>query len=141
MARNTKAQREAERFRLRVVALLAELDWFGYEHIRRWLEKLLSFLDRRSATEDERAAVERIVAARTSFSDWDGYSVPELVTAAARYMADHSYEQECFLKELQERNATHLFLDDMRQLVDLCRMAGLDLARFRPEIEPFEEAA
>lgn len=98
MARTTKAQREAERLRLRVVALLAEPDWSGYEHVHHWLERLQRDLDRRAATEAERAAVEKVIAARTPFMEWDGYTVPELIAAAAVYVADFSYEDECFLK-------------------------------------------
>jgi hypothetical protein len=106
MGRTTKAQRETERFRLRVIALLAEPDWFGYEHVRQWLEKLLQYLDRRPSTEAEKAAVERIIAARTPFVGWGGFAVPELIAAAAMYIADFSYEDESFLKELQEHHAT-----------------------------------
>ncbi len=141
MSRHTKAQRESDRFRARIEALLAEPDWFGYEHIRHWLQKLLQRDRRLEYTEAERAALSRIVAARTPFLEWDGYGIAELIAAASKYIADFSYEDELFLKELQSRKAEQLFLSDMKQLVGLCHLAGLDLMRFKPEVDTYEEAA
>jgi hypothetical protein len=142
MARTTKAQREADRFRQRIIALLAEPDdWRHYEHIRHWLQKLLQRDHGCVYTPAERAAVVRIIAARTPFEGWGGYSIPELITAALRYVADFSYEDEIFLKELEARPATRLPLVDMGQLVGLCRIAGVDLPKFRPEVDAYEEAA
>lgn len=142
MARTTKAQREAAQFCARIVELLAEPDWLNYEHVRRWLTKLAERDPRLSYSAAEHDAVSRIVAARTPFETWDEYSVRELITAASRYVADFSYEDELFLKELQARNCTALHLGDMRQLVGLARLAGVDVARLKPDIDRvFEEAA
>lgn len=142
MARTTKAQREAEHFHERITALLSDPDWLYYEHIRGWLEKLSKRDPRFGYSTAERAAVARVFAARSLFEEWAGYSVSELITAAARYIADFSYEDELFVKELQSRNCTMLRLDDMRQLVGICRLSGIDIPRFRPDIDTiFDEAA
>lgn len=142
MARTSKAQSEIDRFRERIIALLEEPhDWLGYEHIDNWLRKLL----RRDPGDDytlaERAAVARIIVARTPFDGWGGYSVAELIAAALRYVADFSYEDELFLHDLNARGVTRLALVDMKQLVGLCRYAGMDLPRFRPEVDTLDEAA
>jgi hypothetical protein len=142
MARITKARRESDRFRERVSALLEEpYDWLHYEHVRHWLKKLLQRDSDYVYTPAERAALARIIAARTPFEGWGGYSVSELIVAALRYAADFSYDDELFLKDLETRKATRLALGDMRQLVSLCRLAGLDLPRFDPDVDRFDEAA
>jgi hypothetical protein len=121
--------REAERFQLRIVALLEDPhDWLGYEHIRSWLHKLLRRKADEGYTPPERAAVARIIAARTPFEGWGDYTVQELVRAALRYAADFSYDDELFLKELEARHPTRLCLDDMRP-------------RFNPEVDTLDEAA
>jgi hypothetical protein len=58
-----------------------------------------------------------------------------------RYAADFSYDDELFLKELEARHPTRLCLDDMRQLIALCRYAGVNLPRFNPEVDTLDEAA
>jgi hypothetical protein len=140
LPRTSKQQQETDRFRVHVANLLSEPGWHGYDYVHRWLEKLLKYDLRRPYTEAEREAVDRVVAARTMFEEWGGFSVPELIRAASQYMADYSYEDEIFLKELQ--NETQICLADMRQLVGLCRLAGLDLPRFKPAIEiTYDDAA
>jgi len=116
-------------------------DWLYYEHIRRWLKKLTERELNDGYTPAERAAVARIIAARTPFEGWGGYSVPELITAALRYVADFTYEDEIFLKELEARGATRLALIDMRQLLALCDCAGVGLPKFRPRVDAWDEAA
>jgi hypothetical protein len=142
MVRTTKAQREAESFRARVIELLADPDWLYFEPIRDWVAKLAARDPRFGYSPAERAAVSRIIAARTPFDAWDAYSVEELIAAASRYIADFSYEDELFVKELQARNCKMLRLEDMRQLVGICRLSGVVIARFKPDIDAtFEDAA
>ncbi|HTV29067.1 MAG TPA: hypothetical protein VMF32_14875 [Xanthobacteraceae bacterium] len=141
MPRISKAQRESDRYRIRAAGLASESGWHGYEAQRQWLEKILRYDPKRHFTEAEREAIDRIAAARTMFDGRGGYSVAELIGTASQYMADYSYEDEVFLKELQAEAADQICLDDMRQLVGLCRLAGLTLPRFRPVIELDDEAA
>jgi hypothetical protein len=141
VARTSKVQRESDRYRIRAASLVSESGWHGYEAQLEWLKKLLKYDRGRHFTDAEREAVDRIAAARTMFDGWGGYSVPELIRTASQHMADFSYEDEVFLKELQAEAASQICLDDMRQLVGLCRLAGLDLPRFRRIIESSDEAA
>lgn len=142
MSRTTKAQREADLLRERIIALLAEpYDWLDFEHIYDWLQKLLKRDREDGYTPAERAAVARIIVARTPFEGWGGYSVSELIAVALMYLADFSYEDELFLKNIEARHTTRLALVDMKHLVSLRRYAGLDIPRFAPDIDTFDEAA
>jgi len=112
-----KALSEADEVRARIANVLADPDWHGYEAQRHWLQKLLDPDHSDVYTSAERAAVSRIIAARTPFESWDGYSVPELIAAAMKYVADLNYEDELFLKELEAHRAIRLRLGDMRYLI------------------------
>ncbi len=69
---------EAELLRLRVAKLLAETDgWNGYEDQRKWLEALLDPEHGDAYSLGKRAAVNRIIIARTLFDAWSGYSISE----------------------------------------------------------------
>jgi hypothetical protein len=140
MARPTKGQREADRLRARATELLKDPDWLD-EEVQRWLRKELEREQGYIYSEKEHAAMRRIIAASTLFEGLGGYGVPELIVAASKYVADYSYEQEMFVKGLQARRATKLRLGEMHQLIVLCRLAGVDLPRFDPEVEPYDEAA
>lgn len=140
MARLTKEQRDANHFRARAEELLNDPDWMD-EEVQRWLRKELQREPGYIYSEKEHAALRRIIAASTVFEGWDGRTVPELLVTASNYVADCDYEEEMFVKELQARRATKLRLGEMHQLVRLCRVAGLDLPRFDPEVEPYDEAA
>lgn len=94
--------------------------WQDYQHIRDWIEKLLRRDPERAYTRAQREAVGRIIATRTPFVGWGGFSVPELIVAARKYVADYDYEDEIFLNELHEKGATRLALFDMRRLIGLC---------------------
>jgi hypothetical protein len=45
-----------------------------------------------------------------------------------------------FLNELDDRGVARLALVDMRRLIGLCRLDGLDLPRFKPAVDAFDEA-
>jgi hypothetical protein len=128
MARMTK--READEFRQKIKSILAEPQhWRGFEEQRRWLQKLLQ-REENYYTQAERKAVDSIAFARTPFKGWAGYSVPELAKGALRYVADFGYDDELFLKEAEHAN--QLVIGDMRALVGLCILAGMDVPRFNP---------
>jgi hypothetical protein len=139
MARVSKAELRALKFRSQAAEVLKDGDWLD-EGVRYWLEKQLRCLPGYVHTENEDAALARIVAAGTLFEGWDGYIVPDLLTAARRYKADGDYEDERTLDELKARNATHLRLGDMGNLVSFCRnVAGLQLAPFKPDVARYDD--
>lgn len=141
MPRMSKEQIKSERFRSRAAEILREPDWLD-EGVRYWLEKQLRRERDCIYTENEHAALARIIAAGTLFDGWDGYSVPELLTAACRYKADGDYEDEQIFDELGARNAIQLRLGEMGHLVGFCRnVAGLPLAPFKPEIARYDDIA
>jgi hypothetical protein len=131
MARISKARREADLFREKIKSLLAEPQgWRHYEDQRYWLQKLLRRDEDYIFTGAEREAVDRIIFARVLIEGWAGFTVPELARVAQRYVADFDYEDELFLKETER--ATKLTRDEMRHLVSLCIMSGMDIPRFPP---------
>jgi hypothetical protein len=137
MPRFSKERLRADQFRLRAAELLKDSDWLE-EGVRRWLRKELQREPNYIFTENEHAALARIVAASTSFDGWDGYSVSELIATAFPYKADGDYEDESFLVELRDRNPAQLRLREMGQLVGFCRsVAGHPLTPFRPEITKY----
>jgi hypothetical protein len=138
MARLTKGQRKSDYFRARAAELLKDPDWLD-EEVQRWLRKELERERDYIYSDKEHAALRRIIAASTFFEGWDGYAVPELIVTASKHVAAHSYEGEIFVNGLQAKGVTQLRLGEMHQLVSLCRFAGLDLPRFDPEVEPYDE--
>jgi hypothetical protein len=141
MPRVSKDQLKADRFRSQATEMLKDRDWLD-EGVRHWLEKELLRKHNYFYTENEHAALSRVIAASTLFAGWDGYSVTELLTAAYRFRADGDYEDERIFAGHKARNATELRLGEMQHLVGFCRnVAGLPLAPFRPEMPRYEEIA
>jgi hypothetical protein len=131
MARASKELRENQVFRERIELLVAESHgWRDYEHIRYWLQKLLLRDQDYIYTEAERAAVDRIISARRPYEGWAGYSVPELRRVARMYAADFDYDDELFLDDIDAEGATQLVEGDMRHLVSLCAISGMDIPGF-----------
>jgi hypothetical protein len=130
----SKAQARANQFRARAAEILKDPDWLD-EGVLYWLNKQLSRERDYIYTENEHAALDRVVAAGKLFDGWDGYSVPELLTAASRYKRDGDYEDERFLDALEVRSPRQLRLGEMGHLTAFCRnFAGLPVAPFRPLI-------
>ena len=140
MPRKTKAQYQTQLFRTQTVEILKDASWID-EGVREWLQKELRREPGYIYSEKEHNALRRIVAASTSFEGWDGYTVQQLAVAAARYMADHGYDDEMFLKRLLSSGVKKLRLNEMGWLVRLARAAGEDLTRFDPEVELYDQAA
>jgi len=138
MPRVSKERRRADQFRCRAAEMLKDPDWLD-EGVRYWLQKQLRRQDGYVYSENEHAALARIVAASTLFQGWDGCSVGELLNAAYRYKADGNDDDERVLDEFVARNVTQLRLGEMGHLVNFCRnVAGVPLARFEPEAARYE---
>ena len=141
MPRVSKEKIRAGQFRARAAEILKDPDWLD-EGVRYWLEKQLRRESDHIYTENEHAALARIIVAGTLFDNWDGYSVPELLAAACRYKADGNDEDERVFDEFEDRKVNQLRLGEMGHLVGFCRnVAGLPLAPFKPEIARFDDIA
>jgi hypothetical protein len=139
MARISKEKLKANRFRSLAAEGLKDSGWLD-EGVQDWLKKELQRDPDYIYTENEHAALARIIAAGTLFDGWDGYNVVELCAAAGCYKADGNDEDETFLDDLNTRNATQLRLGEMGHLVGFCRnVAGLPLSAFTPEIQAYED--
>ena len=141
MPRVSKEKIRAAQFRARAAEILKNPDWLD-EGVRYWLEKQLRRESDYIFTENEHAALARIIVAGTLFDNWDGYSVPELLKAACRYKADGNDEDERVFDEFEARKVNQLRLGEMGHLVGFCRnVAGLPLAPFKPEIARYDDVA
>jgi hypothetical protein len=139
MARLSKERKRANQFRSRAAEILKDAGWLD-EGVRAWLEKELGRDIQYIYSENEHAALARVVAASTTFEGWDGYSVPELLKAALRYKFDGDYEDEEILDGLQDKNPAKLRLGDMEYLVGFCRnVAGVPLEYFEPAVEKYND--
>jgi hypothetical protein len=139
MPRVSKEKIRASQFRAQAAEILKDPDWLD-EGVRYWLEKQLRRESDYIYTENERAALARIIVAGTLFDNWDGYSVPELLAAACRYKADGNDEDERVFDEFEDRKVNQLRLGEMGHLVGFCRnVAGLPLAPFKPEIARYDD--
>jgi hypothetical protein len=134
MPRLSKDQIRSSQFRSGAAGILEDPEWLD-EGVRHWLKKQIRRDPDYIYTENEHAALRRIIIAGTLFDGWDGYSVPELLAAACRYKADGNHEDEQEIDELQSRSVAQLRLGEMAHLVAFCRnIAGLPLKRFEPVI-------
>jgi hypothetical protein len=141
MRRLSKEQTRANEFRSRAAKVLEDPDWLD-EGVVRWLEKQIGRELDYIYTENEHAALARVIAAGTLFASWDGQSVSELMDAACRYKADGDYEDELMLDGLKTRNPTQLRLAEMGHLVGFCRnVAGVPLAPFKPQVTRYDDLA
>lgn len=139
MPRLSKEQVRAAQFRSQAAEILKDPDWLD-EGVRHWLDKQMRREPNYLYTDNEHAALRRIISAGTLFDGWDGYSVPQLLAAASRYKADGNYEDEQEIDEHQSRSVVQLRLGEMANLVAFCRnVAGLPLKRFEPNIITFED--
>ena len=141
MRRLSKDQIRSSQFRSSAGEILKDPVWLD-EGVRHWLEKQMRREPEYIYTENEHAALRRIIVAGTLFDGWDGYAVPELLAAASRYKADGNHEDEQEIDELQSLNVAQLRLGEMAHLVAFCRnVAGLPLKRFEPVLTEPEDRA
>jgi hypothetical protein len=141
MPRLSKDQIRSSQFRSSCGEILKDPEWLN-EGVRHWLEKQIRREPEYIYTENEHAALRRIIVAGTLFDGWDGYAVPELLAAASRYKADGNHEDEQEIDELESRNVAQLRLGEMAHLVAFCRnVAGLPLKRFEPVLTESEDWA
>lgn len=142
MARNIKAQRElaeALEFRASAKAILCDRynDWNDWEF--EWLTDEV----RRPAdyiySQKEWAVLRRLQHYSRSFSEYAGYSVPELTAIAYVSRFDFQEHEQEFTERIHCWGATHLKRRQIRFLARLCRRfenVGYDPL---PDYEPVEE--
>lgn len=120
MARLTKAQRqsaEALEFRTSARALLHDRynDWndWEFDEARRPLDYIYS--------EREGAVLKRLQHYSRSFTEYAGYSVPELIAIAHASRFDFQEHEQEFAEKVHRWGATHLKRRQIRLLASLCR--------------------
>jgi hypothetical protein len=112
---------EADKFRAMAAALL-ELrhnDWNDREY--NWLCDEIHRTSDYIYTETERAVLDRLGSCARSFTEYAGYSVPELIAIAYPYRAYLDEDGQEFVERLHAWGATELKRRQIRRLADICR--------------------
>jgi hypothetical protein len=136
--RITKAQlakAEADKFRETLVSLLRvqhpnwtdwEWDWL-HDEARRSPDYIY--------TETEEGILDKPIAYSKSFTEYAGYTVPELIAIAYRYRFDLNEAGQEFVEKLRAWRAIELKRRQIQQLAGICRRSE-DIGR-----DPLKEAA
>jgi hypothetical protein len=124
MARITKAQHEraeAEEFRALAVALLTvrHNDWNDWEYD--WLRDEICRRPDYIYTEKERAVLDRLQCYAQSFTEYAGYTVPELIATAYACRFDLDEDGQEFVEKLHAWSATDLKRRQINRLAGICR--------------------
>lgn len=143
MARITKAQRElavALEFRTSAKVLLHDRynDWNDWEFD--WLTDEVRRPPDYIYTEKEWAVLKRLQHYSCAFTEYAGYSVPELTAIAYVSRFDFQEHEQEFVEKIHLWGATHLKRRQLRFLASLCRRfenIGYDPL---PDYDPVEEA-
>src|SRR5262249_33066354 len=113
---------EADEFRARVQRLRAmpDVDWNDWE--ADWLDKEAARDDDYIYTDKERAILNQLIASATSFDGYNGWSVPELLRTAHRYIADLDEDSEAFVERHYRRHPSSLKVRQISRLAGICRL-------------------
>ncbi|MGZ6006690.1 MAG: hypothetical protein ACXWKS_04440 [Rhizomicrobium sp.] len=133
--RITKAQlekAEADRFREIVASLLhiRHPDWTDWEWD--WLHDEARRPPDYIYTEAEDRILDRLIVYSKSFSEYAGYTVPELIAIAYPYRFDLNEAEQVFVENLHAWGATELKRRQIQQLAGICRRCediGRDLLK------------
>jgi hypothetical protein len=121
VARRSKKQEEAERFRENVQRLRSLGEIF-----REWEADWLDSEARRPAdyvpSEKERVILNQIRAAAQTFDGYDGIAIPSLIQMAYRFRADLPYDDERFVEDLYRGMPRTLPLYALSRLVSIVRL-------------------
>ena len=125
MARVTKAQREraeADEFRAIATALLGvrHNDWDDWQYD--WLRDEVRRQSDYIYTEKERAVLDRLQSYAKPFTEYAGYSVPELIAIAYPYRFDLDEDEQEFVEKLHAWGATDLKRRQIQRLAGICRL-------------------
>jgi len=123
MARITKAQREraeADEFRALAIALLGDRhnDWNDWEYD--WLRDETRRQPDYIYTEKERAVLDRLQSYAKSFTEYAGYTVPELIAIAYVCRFDLDEDGQEFVEKLHAWRATDLKRRQIKRLAGIC---------------------
>jgi hypothetical protein len=126
MARITKAQREraeADEFRALAIALLGDRhnDWNDWEYD--WLRDETRRQPDYIYTEKERAVffLDRLQSYAKSFTEYAGYTVPELIAIAYVCRFDLDEDGQELIEKLHVWRATDLKRRQIKRLAGICR--------------------
>lgn len=135
VGKSERERGEADEFRAIATALLQlrHNDWNDWEHD--WLCDEVRRRPDYRYTETERAVLDRLRSYAKSFTEYAGYSVPELIAIAYPYRADLDEDGQEFVEKLHAWGAIDLKRRQIRRLSGICRLFE------RVARDPLDEAA
>src|SRR5665213_3876523 len=101
MDKRSKRLLEADAFRARVMALRGEIyaDWRDWE--ADWLDDEARRREDYIYSDNERVILNQLVASATTFNQYSGWTVQEMLKAVYSYRKDFDEGSEEFVEELQ----------------------------------------
>jgi hypothetical protein len=119
--RKSRAQIESEQFHVIVVGLLRvrHADWNEWEHDEWLLDQAQRPADY-EYSDKQWAVLKRLVARTKTFTQYAGYSVPELLAIAYPGRFDIGDDQD-FVEKVHRWNAKDLKVRQIRHLAGICR--------------------
>jgi hypothetical protein len=120
--RKSRAQIESEQFHAIVVGLLRvrHADWNEWEHDEWLLDQAQRPADYEYSYK-QWAVLKRLVARTKTFTQYAGYSVPELVAIVYPARLDLDEGSQEFVEKIHRWNATDLKVRQIRHLAGICR--------------------
>lgn len=118
----TRAQIESEQFHATVVELLRvrHSDWNGWEHDEWLLDQARRPADY-AYSDKQWALLKRLVARTRTFTQYAGYTVPDLVSIAYPARLDLDEGSQEFVERVYRWNAKDLKVLQIRSLAGICR--------------------
>lgn len=115
------AQAEADKFRATVVLLLniEHPDWDDFDWT--WLTNESRRRPDYRYTEKEHKILDKLIFNSKSFTEYAGYSVPELTAIAYRHRCDLNEEGQDFVEKLHRWSAVELKRRQIQRLAAICR--------------------
>lgn len=125
MAKRSKKLREADAFRARVMGLrnIRHAGWTDWE--ADWLDDEAARSADYIFTDNERVILNQLIPSVTAFAAYNETTIPDMLKIARSYIADLGEDDEEFVLELSERNATRLFVRQINRLAGICRLSEL----------------
>jgi hypothetical protein len=123
MARRGRRLLEADAFRARVKALRNDVyaDWTDWE--ADWLDDEARRREDYIYTDNEWAILHQLIASATTFFEYSGWTIQEMLEAVYSYRKDLDEDSEEFVENLYKRQATELRVRQVSRLANLCRLS------------------
>jgi hypothetical protein len=120
--RRSRKLLEADRFQARVISLMRvpHDDWNEWE--QDWLQDEAQRPNDYLYSDKERVILNQLIACSTTFTQYNGCSVQEMLNIAYPYRKDYDEDDEAFLEQLHDWRARDLKVRQISRLASLYRL-------------------